>query len=60
MNRYQFRGRAKQAAGTVEKIVGRAVGNPGIEAKGIAKEIAGKVEKKAADVVSSLERKKQP
>ena len=60
MNRYQFRGRAKQAAGTVEQIVGRAVGNPAIEAKGIAKEIAGKVERKAGDVASGLERKKRP
>ena len=58
MNRYQFRGRAKQAAGTVEKIVGRAVGNPAAEAKGIAKEIAGKMEKTAGDVASGLAKDK--
>jgi uncharacterized protein YjbJ (UPF0337 family) len=58
VNRYQFRGRAKQAAGTVEKIVGRAVGSPGMEAKGIVKEIAGKMEKTAGDVAGGLEKKK--
>ena len=58
MNRYQFRGRAKQAAGTVEKIVGRAVGNPVTQAKGIAKEIEGKMEKTAGDVASGLAKQK--
>lgn len=54
MNRYQFRGRAKQVAGTVEKIVGRAVGSPVTQARGIAKEIEGKMEKTAGDVASGL------
>lgn len=58
MNRYQFRGRAKQAAGTVEKIVGRAVGSPVTEAKGLAKEIAGKTETAAAGVRSALAKRK--
>lgn len=58
MNRYQFRGRAKQAAGTVEKIVGRAVGNTGMQARGIVKEIAGTVEKTAGDVANKLPRRK--
>ncbi len=58
MNRYQFRGRAKQVAGTVEKIVGRAVGSADAQAQGIAKEIAGKIEETAGDVASALRKKK--
>ena len=54
MNRDQFKGRAKEVAGKVEKIVGRAVGSSKTEAKGIAKEIAGKVQKTVGDVRNDL------
>jgi uncharacterized protein YjbJ (UPF0337 family) len=59
MNRYQFKGRAKEAVGKIEKIVGRAVGSPATEAKGLAKEIAGKMERTAGDVQSNLADKKK-
>jgi uncharacterized protein YjbJ (UPF0337 family) len=42
----------------VEKIVGRAVGNTGMQARGIVKEVAGTVEKTAGDVANKLPRKK--
>lgn len=57
MNRYQFTGRAKEALGKIEKIVGRAVGSPKTEAEGLAKEIAGKAEKTVGDVGSGLKKK---
>lgn len=57
MNRDQVKGRVKEAAGKVEKIVGRAVDSPKTEAKGIAKEIAGKVQKAVGDVRNDLKDK---
>jgi uncharacterized protein YjbJ (UPF0337 family) len=57
MNRDQVKGRAKEVAGKVEKIVGRAVDSPRTEAKGIAKEITGKVQKTVGDVRSDFKSK---
>jgi uncharacterized protein YjbJ (UPF0337 family) len=54
MNRDQMKGRAKEVAGKVEKIVGRAVGSSKMEAKGVAKETAGKVQKTVGNVRSDL------
>lgn len=54
MNRDQVKGRVKEAAGKVEKSVGRAIGNPKVEAKGLAKEIQGKVQKTAGDIRSDI------
>jgi uncharacterized protein YjbJ (UPF0337 family) len=58
MNRDQVKGRAKEVAGKVEKIVGRAVDSPKTEAKGIVKEIAGKVQKTFGDMRNDLKGKK--
>ena len=54
MNRDQVKGRAKEVAGKVEKNVGRAIGNPKVEAKGLAKELSGKVQKTAGDIASDV------
>jgi uncharacterized protein YjbJ (UPF0337 family) len=54
MNRDQVKGRAKEVAGKVQKIVGRAVGSSKTEAKGFAKEMTGKVQKTAGDVRNDL------
>ena len=54
MNSDQVKGRVKEAAGKVEKNIGRAIGNPKTEAKGLAREIAGKVQKTAADIKSDV------
>ena len=54
MNKDQVNGRVKEAAGKVEKNVGRAIGNPKVEAKGLAKELAGKVQKTAGDIASDV------
>jgi uncharacterized protein YjbJ (UPF0337 family) len=52
MNKDQVKGRAKEVAGKIEKNVGRAIGNPKVEAKGLVKEVAGKVQKNVGDVVN--------
>jgi uncharacterized protein YjbJ (UPF0337 family) len=58
MNRDQVKGRAKEVAGKVQKIVGRAVDSPKTEAKGIVKEIAGKVQKTVGDARNGLTSKR--
>jgi uncharacterized protein YjbJ (UPF0337 family) len=54
MNRDQASGRAKEAAGKVQKNVGRAAGSPKTEAKGMAKEVAGKVQKNIGDAANKI------
>jgi uncharacterized protein YjbJ (UPF0337 family) len=54
MNRDQVKGRAKEVAGKVEKIIGRAVNSPKMEAKGLVKETAGKVQRAVGDVRDDL------
>jgi len=49
MNRDQVNGRGKEAAGKIQKNVGRATGSLKTEAKGMAKEVAGKVQKTVGD-----------
>jgi uncharacterized protein YjbJ (UPF0337 family) len=49
MNRDQVKGRAREAAGKVEKAAGRAVGSGRMQAKGLAKEAGGKVQKTVGD-----------
>lgn len=40
--------------GTVKEKVGRAVGNPDLEAEGTAEKVSGKVQKKVGDVEKVL------
>ena len=54
MNRDQASGRAKEAAGKVQKNVGRAAGSAKTEAKGMAKEAAGKVQKNIGDAANKI------
>ena len=54
MNRDQVNGRAKEAAGKVQKNVGRAAGSLKTEAKGLAKEVAGKVQKNVGDAADKI------
>lgn len=56
MNRDQVKGRAKEAAGKVKKNVGRAIGNPTMEAKGLGKEIVGKVQKTLGDARDEVDK----
>lgn len=45
MHKDTIKGAAKDAAGAVEKNVGRAVGNERMEAEGMAKQAEGKMQK---------------
>lgn len=54
MNKDQVTGRIKEAAGTVQQNVGRAVGSNSQEAKGQAREIEGKVQKNYGDAKENV------
>jgi len=45
MNKHQVSGAAKEAAGKIQKNVGKATSNGTLAVKGAAREVAGKVEK---------------
>ena len=45
MNKHQVRGSAKEAAGKIQKNVGKATANGSQVVKGAAREMAGKAEK---------------
>ena len=55
MNKEQVTGRVKEAAGDLQKNVGRATGNESQEAKGASREVAGKVEKNVADGANKVD-----
>lgn len=50
MNKDQVKGRIKEATGEVQDQFGKLVGSKEQEAKGHAREFAGKVQKNAGDV----------
>jgi len=49
MNRDQIKGRAKEAAGTVQQKAGKLMGNPKHQVKGLVKRGVGKVQKTVGD-----------
>lgn len=49
MNKDQFKGRAKEAAGKVKEVTGKAVGNKSLEVKGMAEKMVGKIQKSLGD-----------
>ena len=49
MNRDQMKGRAKEAAGTVQQKAGKLIGNPKQQVKGLVKQGVGKVQKTIGD-----------
>lgn len=57
MNKDQIKGRIKEVNGNIKEIVGRAVGNPNLEAEGAATKIAGKVEKNIGDIKHKIAEK---
>ncbi|MEC5387853.1 CsbD family protein [Uliginosibacterium sp. H3] len=54
MNKDQIKGRAKEAAGKVQEVAGRTVGSERQEAKGLGKQIEGKVQKNYGDARESV------
>jgi uncharacterized protein YjbJ (UPF0337 family) len=51
----QIKGRGRELKGSVKEKVGRATNNRDMESRGMAEKTAGKVQKKAGDVVNDLE-----
>jgi len=54
MNKNQLEGAAKNTAGKVQQKIGEVIGNPSQQAKGMAKQIEGTVQKGAVDVEQAL------
>jgi uncharacterized protein YjbJ (UPF0337 family) len=54
MNKNQIEGAAKEAAGVVQKEVGKALKSPGNAIEGAAKEAAGKAQKAAGNVQEDI------
>lgn len=50
MNKDQVKGKLKEAAGEAQEHTGRVVGSTEQEAKGHAREVEGKMQKKAGDL----------
>lgn len=55
MNKDQVEGAAKNSVGKLQRAAGKLVGSPKQEAKGIAKQIEGQVQKRLGDVQEALE-----
>lgn len=48
-------GTAREVTGKIKETAGRAVGNPDLEAEGVAEKVAGKVQRKVGDVQKVFE-----
>ena len=59
MNKHQVRGSANEAAGKVQKNVGKATGNGTLQVKGKAREVAGKTEKKYGNAKSDADERER-
>jgi uncharacterized protein YjbJ (UPF0337 family) len=51
----QIKGRGRELKGAVKEKVGRATNNRDMESRGTAEKVAGKVQKKAGDVVKDIQ-----
>ncbi len=58
MNKHQIRGAANEAAGKLQKNVGKATANGTQQVKGAARELAGKAEKALGNAKSSAKRER--
>lgn len=56
MNKQQIKGAAREAAGKVQKNVGKATANGTMAMKGAAKELAGKAEKAVGNAKAGAKR----
>lgn len=54
MNKDQVVGKTKEIAGDVQEKFGKAIGSKSQEAKGQAREVEGKIQKKAGDVKEAI------
>jgi uncharacterized protein YjbJ (UPF0337 family) len=56
MNKDQIKGRAKEASGKVKEVTGKAVGNKGLQGRGAAEKIVGKVQKDLGDARNEVKK----
>ena len=54
INKDQVEGRAKEAAGKVQEVAGKAVGSLSGQAKGMANQVAGKTQAKFGDAKETV------
>jgi len=54
MNKHQIKGSARQAMGQAKEQVGRATGDSDLRARGQAKELAGKAQRKLGDAKEAV------
>jgi uncharacterized protein YjbJ (UPF0337 family) len=54
MNKNQVEGAAKNSVGKVQQKIGEVIGNPNQQAKGVAKQIEGTIQKGAGDVEQAV------
>jgi uncharacterized protein YjbJ (UPF0337 family) len=54
MNKEQVKGKLKEAAGETQEQAGKAVGNRDQEARGHAREMEGKLQKKGGDIAEGV------
>jgi uncharacterized protein YjbJ (UPF0337 family) len=57
MNKHQFKGRIKEAEGTIIEATGRIIGNKSLEEKGRAQKTAGKVQAVYGDIKENINEK---
>jgi len=55
INKDQVQGRVKEAAGKVQEVAGKTVGNPSQQAKGILKKAGGAAQAKFGDARETVE-----
>ncbi len=56
MNKDQIKGSAKEAAGKLQKNIGKAVGSPEHQVKGAAREVVGKTQKAYGNLKDEAEK----
>jgi uncharacterized protein YjbJ (UPF0337 family) len=54
INKYQVEGRAKEAAGNVQEVAGKAVGSTTQQVKGAVNKAAGAVQAKYGDIKNDM------
>lgn len=60
MDKDQFKGKAKQAEGSLEETTGKIIVTKNMEKNGKLKKTAGKVQSKSGDVKSRIKKSKYP
>lgn len=60
INKDQVKGNVTEIGGRIEKAAGKLVGNPTVEAKGAARELAGKVQVQVGNLKETIKDAQKP